>query len=349
MNTPRYFSSNDEGAVQCTLCPRRCLMAQGKVGVCKVRLVRNGNPALPFYGFITAMAVDPIEKKPLYHYRPGSEILSIGFAGCNLHCPFCQNWHISQNIKIQKTDASGRIYTPAEIISAVEKTGKAASRSIAYTYSEPLVHAEFLLDCMNEAKKSGIANVLVTNGCINSEAGEEILGLCDAVNIDLKCFSKETYENVLGGDLSAVLDFIHKAIEKGVHVEVTTLVVPDLNDSEEELDACMNFIAGLKNGEEASSGKSAVPWHLSAYHPDWKWNAPPTGNEILERTAARARKCLEYVYTGNVAGEKNNTPCPHCGKILIKRHGYNVDTSRLLLNDGIYFCASCGKKAPVRY
>jgi len=327
-------------------------MAPDRAGACKVRLNRDGKPALPFYGYITAMALDPIEKKPLYHYRPGTEILSIGFAGCNLHCPFCQNWHISQNINtqnnIQNMGAQGRVYTPVGLISAMEKTDRIASRSIAYTYSEPLVHVEFLLDCMREAKKSGIANVLVTNGCINSEAAEEILELCDAANIDLKCFSEETYSKVLGGDLSAVLGFIRKATEKGVHVEVTTLVVPDLNDSEEELNACINFMASLKNGGEASSGKSAVPWHLSAYHPDWKWNAPPTRKEFLEKTAARARKRLEYVYSGNVVGEKNNTPCPHCGKILISRRGYSVDTSGLLLKEDAYFCANCGKKAPIK-
>ena len=329
-------------------------MAPGKTGLCKVRQNRDGKPALPFYGYLTALAFDPIEKKPLYHFRPGSEILSIGFAGCNLRCPFCQNWHISQS-----TDVPGRIYSPAELIAAAEKTGRAAAisstaamRSIAYTYSEPLIHAEFLLDCMEETRKAGIANVLVTNGCINSGAASEILELTDAANIDLKCFSEETYAKVLGGDLSAVLGFIRMAAEKGVHVELTTLVVPGLNDSEEELNACADFIAGLKNDGEAIPGKSTIPWHLSAYHPGWKWNAPPTSPELLAGAAARARKRLAYVYTGNIAGEKNDTPCPHCGKILISRRSYRVDTSGLSIKEvnrkPVYFCAACGMKAPIK-
>ena len=224
--------------------------------------------------------------------------------------------------------------------------------SIAYTYSEPLVHIEFLLDCMKEARKAGIANVLVTNGCINSEAAEEILDLTDAANIDLKCFSEETYTKVLGGDLSTVLNFIETASKKGVHMELTTLVVPDLNDSEEELDACANFIANLENSAEAVSGTSKIPWHLSAYHPDWKWDAPPTAPDFLARAVARARKRLAYVYTGNVTGEKNDTQCPLCGKILISRRGYHTDTSGLFLKEEnsrlTYCCTSCGKEVPIR-
>ena len=346
MVSPRFFSSKEKGAIQCSLCPKRCLLAPGKAGACKVRLNRGGKPELPYYGFITALALDPVEKKPLYHFRPGTEILSIGFAGCNLHCPFCQNWHISQN-----TDTPGRIYSPAGIIAAAEKS-IAAMRSIAYTYSEPLVHAEFLLDCMKETRKAGIANVLVTSGCVNSEAAEEILDLTDAANIDLKCFSEDTYAKVLGGDLSAVTGFIRKAVEKEVHVELTTLVVPGLNDSEKELNACVDFIAGLDNGRRTGSGKSSIPWHLSAYHPDWKWNAPPTEPEFLAKTAAGARKQLEYVYSGNVAGEKNDTLCLHCGKILVSRRGYRVDTSGLSIKEvnrkPVYFCAACDKKVPVR-
>ena len=354
MNCPGFFTlsvkSDNETVSQkaaslcCGLCPRRCVLAAGKIGACRVRLNNAGEPALPFSGYITAIALDPIEKKPLYHFRPGTEILSVGFTGCNLHCPFCQNWHISQN-----TDVPGRFCSPAEII-AESRLNDTGIKSIAYTYSEPLIHMEFLLDCMKEARKAGIANVLVTNGCINPEAAAEILDLTDAANIDLKCFSEETYANVLGGNLPAVLLFIRMAIERGVHVELTTLVVPSLNDSEEELDACIDFIAGLGSGNAA--GKPGVPWHLSAYHPGWKWKAPPTSPELLALTAARAKKRLAFVYQGNVAGEKNDTLCPFCGKTLISRRGYRVDTPGLLLKKGeapAYFCASCGEKAPVKY
>jgi len=218
-------------------------------------------------------------------------------------------------------------------------------RSIAYTYSEPLVHIEYLLDCMKEARKAGVANVLVSNGCINSEAAAEILELTDAANIDLKCFSEETYVKILGGDLAAVTAFIRTALEKKVRLELTTLVVPGLNDSNYELDKCRDFIAELE------TGGSAVPWHLSAYHPNWKWNALPTDPDFLIAAARRAREKLLYVYTGDISPNEgfNDTLCPACGKVLVGRRGYRVDTSGLSFNtaNGIYSCASCGQKAPV--
>ena len=302
MSSPRFFSAQKEGTIQCELCPWRCLLAPGGEGRCRVRFNRNGKPELPFYGFISGLATDPIEKKPLYHFRPGTEIFSVGFAGCNLRCPFCQNWHISQT-----TELSGRRFTSAELIAAAGKSGPgyamqsiAALQSIAYTYSEPLVHIEFLLDCMKEARKAGVANVLVSNGCINSEAAGEILDLTDAANIDLKCFSEETYAKILGGDPSfqgfkAVTEFICLAVEKGVHLELTTLVVPGLNDSRAELDKCRDFIAELQ------SGGSFVTWHLSAYRPCYKWNAPATDPSSLIAAAERAREKLNFVYTGNIA------------------------------------------------
>jgi pyruvate formate lyase activating enzyme len=354
MSSPRFFTSLPEGQVQCILCPRRCLLASGKEGKCRVRFNANGKPDIPFYGFVTGLAVDPIEKKPLYHFQPGTEILSAGFAGCNLRCPFCQNWHISQN-----TNVPGSVCSPEKLIAAA-KTGQGRFTrqpsstprpQIAYTYSEPLVHIEFLLDCMAEARKAGIANVLVSNGCVNPEAAAEVLDLCDAANIDLKCFSEKTYAEVLGGDLSAVTGFIRTALEKGVHIEITTLVVPGLNDSGAELDKCRDFIAELQTGE------SAVPWHLSACHPAYKWDGAATAPQSLVSAVKRAREKLEFVYAGNIAppaGEPgfNDTLCPSCGKTLVSRRGYQVDTSGLSLKaeneKPAYFCALCGKMAPVR-
>jgi pyruvate formate lyase activating enzyme len=244
---------------------------------------------IPFYGFISALAIDPIEKKPLYHFKPGSRILSLGFAGCNLHCPFCQNWHISQN-----TDISGRWMKPGEVVSAALQHD---SPSIAYTYSEPLIHAEYLLDCMTLAREHGIANVLVTNGCINIEAAAEILALTDAANVDLKSFSAQTYQKTLSGaggkadTLKTVLEFIKLSSKMGVHIEITTLVVPGLNDSTEELDAAAQFIASVD---------SEIPWHLTRYHPDYRWNAPPTEPQFLLNTAKAAQKILRHVHTGNI-------------------------------------------------
>ena len=205
---------------------------------------------------------------------------------------------------------------------------------------------------MAEARKAGVANVLVSNGCVNPEAAAEVLALCDAANIDLKCFSEKTYAEVLGGDLPAVTGFIHAALEKGVHVEITTLVVPGLNDSGAELDKCRDFIAELQ------TGGSVVPWHLSAYHPAYKWKEAATAARSLIDATKRAREKLPFVYAGNIAppeGEPgfNDSACPSCGKTLISRRGYHVDTSGLSLKtenkNSSYFCALCEKSAPVRY
>ena len=337
----RFFTKVSKDAIQCELCPRRCVLPDGKAGSCKVRFNREGKGEIPYYGYITALALDPIEKKPLYHFRPGTEILSLGFAGCNLHCPFCQNWRISQS-----ADVPGQVYTPMDIIDAAKKSAKTAQVSIAYTYSEPLVHIEFLLDCMKEARKAGIANVLVSNGCINSKAAEEILPLTDAANIDLKCFSEETYKKVLGGDLSAVTSFIRMAVGKGVHLELTTLIVTGLNDSKAELDKCRDFIAELE------AGGKFVPWHLSAYHPDYKWKAAATSPHSIMDAVKAAKEKLSFVYAGNIA-EDNDTFCPSCGKSIIGRRGYRIDTSGLSLkneNGAVScYCSFCGEKAPVKY
>ena len=287
------FITETDGIVVCNLCPNSCHIKSGYFGACGVRGNKGGKGIIPYYGFISALAMDPIEKKPLYHFKPGSKILSLGFAGCNLHCPFCQNWHISQN-----TDIPGRWMKAGEVVSAALAQD---SPSIAYTYSEPLIHAEYILDCMELARKHEIANVLVTNGCINAEAAAKILALTDAANVDLKCFSAQTYGKTLAGGaaniavsgaknnggntadsaknsgiLNTVCEFIKLCHEMGVHIEVTTLVVPGLNDSTEELNAIAQFIASVD---------SEIPLHLTAYHPDYRWNAPPTDPNFLKKTA----------------------------------------------------------------
>jgi pyruvate formate lyase activating enzyme len=327
----------NKSVLHCDLCPHRCAIPNGRFGACGVRGNKNGTGLIPFYGNITALALDPIEKKPLFHFRPGSMILSAGFSGCNLHCPFCQNWHISRP---PSADTPGKKMQPEDIISAALHEN---TQAIAYTYSEPLVHAEFLLDCMALAHRHGLANVLVTNGCVNIEAAGEILSLTDASNIDLKCFSEDTYTRVLGGDLQTVLSFIQLACEKQVHVEITTLVVPDLNDSDAELDSCADFIASLK-------GKGDIPWHLSAYHPDYRWNAPPTDPAFLLRTKKQAGKKLAFVYTGNIGGDENNTLCPCCGAVLVRRRGYRTETPALAApreGESSFRCSQCGKKTAV--
>jgi pyruvate formate lyase activating enzyme len=232
---------------------------------------------------------------------------------------------------------------PGELIAAARSSGLS---QIAYTYSEPLIHAEFLLDCMNLARKAHMANVLVSNGCITAEAAADILPLLDAANIDLKSFSGETYARTLGGDLDATLAFIRAVYGAGVHLELTTLIVPGLNDAPEETEACADFIASLSR-----KGKAAVPWHLSAYHPAYRWDAPPTDPALLEAIARRARQVLPYVYTGNVAGTVNDTPCPHCSAALVERRAYRINTRGLILREtggkARYHCAGCGKAVPL--
>jgi len=364
MKTARFFSLDGE-AVKCGLCSHSCVIPKGSFGACGVRGNKNGKALIPLYGHVTALAVDPIEKKPLYHFRPGTKILSAGFAGCNLRCPFCQNWQISQCTKGASYDvAAGKEMTPGDLVSSAlhepqpspytgDGSPLASIMSIAYTYSEPLIHIEFLLDCMALAHKHGIANVLVTNGCINGEAASEVLALTDAANIDLKCFSAETYSKTLGGDLDSVLAFIKLALANNVHVELTTLVVPGLNDTIEELDACAAFIASLgsaANLRAASLG--AVPWHLSAYHPEYRWNAPPTDPEFLLRIKKRVSAALPYVYTGNIPGEENATLCPGCGKPIVRRFGYRVEITGLAPpaeGEAYFSCAHCGINTGIVY
>jgi pyruvate formate lyase activating enzyme len=338
--------SETAGIPICGLCPHRCRLAPGRTGLCRARKNDAGRLSLPLYGRVTALALDPIEKKPLYHFRPGTEILSAGFAGCNLRCPFCQNWHISQ-----ETDDPGRDLSPAELIAAAENAGG----QIAYTYSEPLVHIEYLLEAMTLARGAGIANVLVSNGCINAEPAAEIIPLLDAANIDLKCFSRESYAKILGGSLDAVKSFIAAAYAAGVHLEVTTLIVPGFNDSDAEFDAAAEFLASLcsPRSEEAEqrartgAALHEIPWHLPAYHPAYQWDAPPTDPFLLIALAGRARQKLPYVYTGNISGGLGDTACPRCGKILVSRRGYRVNTGGLAAGrTAAYRCVHCGETAP---
>ena len=346
----RYLDAPDAGAgespafLECALCPRRCRIGSGATGSCGVRRNQDGKAALPYYGLITALAEDPIEKKPLYHFRPGSSILSLGFALCNLRCPFCQNWSISQQGQgIPRSGGSGQI--PGRRLSPAQAAALARDRGfaqIAYTYSEPLIHIEWLLECMALCRREGIANVLVTNGCVNSDPAAEILALTDAANVDLKCFSAETYEKVLGGNLEAVLRFVEAARRAGTHLEITTLVVPGLNDSDAETRLCAEFIAGLS---------PEIPWHLSAYHPDYRYGAPATTAAALASIARMGREQLRYVYTGNIPGENNDTLCHHCGATLVSRRGYRVDARGLAAEETprgrVCRCARCGERVPI--
>lgn len=258
---------------------------------------------LPFYGVLSSVAVDPVEKKPLYHFYPGSAILSVGFYGCNFRCPFCQNYTISQY-----TERSAHRISPAAL---VREALRANSFGIAYTYSEPLVHFEYVLDSAKAAREAGLKNVLVSNGYLNPEPTEELLPWIDAANIDLKAWNEEFYRKEAKGTLQPVLEFIRNASSR-IHLEVTTLVIPGVNDKPDEIEEAARFLASLNR---------KIPYHLTCYYPRYKYTVRPTREEDLEPLIQRARKHLAFVYAGNTGGG-NVTVCPSCSQEVIRRMGY---------------------------
>jgi pyruvate formate lyase activating enzyme len=324
-----YWRAEADGAVACELCPHACRIAEGRAGLCKVRRNEGGRLALPYYGLISSLAIDPIEKKPLHHFLPGSAVFSAGFVGCNMRCPFCQNWRISQEIPSELKALSPK--------ALVEAALRSDSPSLAYTYSEPCVHFEFLMEAMAAARSAGIRNVLVTNGCLAGGPARELLALTDAVNVDLKSWSREAYSKILGGKKEAVLEFIRIASSL-CSLEVTTLVVPGLSDSREGVIAISEFLASLSPD---------IPLHLSAYHPDWKHSEPSGPPELLIELSELARDKLRYVYIGNMAGTRADTLCPSCGATVIRRLGYRVDMAGLSAAGASASCVACGRALPI--
>lgn len=321
----KYFSRDGDDVV-CSLCHHGCRIAPGRAGACRVRRNDGGSLALPYAGKASAVAVDPIEKKPLYHFMPGSRTLSVGYLGCNLRCPFCQNHGISQTV-----DAPTEPVDPASLVEAARRTG---CPSIAHTYSEPLVHAEFVVACMRAAREAGLLNVLITNGSASNEAARDVLELCDAVNVDVKAWDGDFYARELGGELDETLAFVKVAVRMGVHVEATTLVIPGRNDDEKQIAEIASFLASLS---------PEIPYHLSAYRPMYRYSIPPTKDATIRRLASVASGRLRHVYAGNLGAEPQETRCAACGATLVKRRGYAVDPSGLS-DDGT--CAACGSRAP---
>lgn len=322
----RYYRKYRDDTVVCLLCHHRCHIQPGSLGACRVRLNDGGRLALPFYGLASAFSVDPIEKKPLYHFLPGSNTYSAGYVGCNLHCPFCQNFGISQS-----TDVAVTRIDPAALVRAALDSG---CPSIAHTYSEPVVHAEFVEASMKEAKAAGLRNVLVTNGCAAPDAAISLLTLCDAVNVDLKSWDEAFYHSELGGDLETVKSFIETAFRSGVHVEVTTLVIPGKNDGDWHMEGIAAFLESLS---------SDIPLHISSYRPMYRYTIPATSAATIHRLVKTAGKRLRYVFAGNVSGERSITECRACGAVLIARHGYVVDVTGLSGSR----CSSCGAESPI--
>lgn len=317
-----YYNKKGDG-VQCGLCPHNCILKNGKTGICGVRENKDGKLYTLNYGEITSCAMDPIEKKPLYHFYPGREIFSIGTKGCNLKCPFCQNWSISQDL-----EAKSSYRSPEETVKMALASG---SMGIAYTYSEPLVWFEYVKDTALIAKENGLKNVLVTNGYVNPEPLQELTGFIDAMNIDLKCYSSDAYSRVLKGGLDAVKNSIKMAYELGCFIEITTLIVTDVNNNLDEMMGIAEFIASIDK---------RIPWHLSRYYPSYKYNKPATDVEFLTDVWESGIEILDYVFTGNLhpTDARSDTVCPKCHTVVISRNGYHTVIKEL--EDGK--CAQCG-------
>ncbi len=314
----RYYQPVGEGDVRCLLCPKECLVRPGRAGFCRVRKNVGGRLVTTNFARVSSYAVDPIEKKPLYHYYPGSSVFSVGTVGCNFACRYCQNWTIAHDVSAPTVELG-----PEELVARCVGYRRRDRRciGIAYTYSEPVVWYEYVLEAATLARRAGLKNILVTNGSINQEPLGELLACTDAMNIDVKSFDNGYYTRICSGLLAPVKCTVETGLRLGVHVEVTTLIVSGLNDSDGEVAALAAWLGALNPD---------VPLHLARYFPNYKLDLPATRTEDLERLAEVAREHLHYVYLGNVWGAGgNSTYCPGCGALLLRRHGLALEESRL--------------------
>lgn len=329
MRKASYWEAKPDDVVLCLLCPQYCNIKPGKVGVCRARKNVAGELVSLNYGEITSFALDPIEKKPLYHFCPGSDILSVGTKGCNLSCGFCQNWHISQ------ADTETHSITSKALAEVVANYGrKGESIGLSYTYSEPLIWFEFVLETARLVHEKGSKNVLVTNGHINENPLRELLPYIDAMNVDVKAFSPLFYAKVCSGKLEPVLRTARLAREAGCHIEITNLIIPGLNDAEDEVGKLVDWVAQTLG--------DTTPLHFSRYYPAYKFKQPPTPIAALRRAAEIAGEKLKYVYLGNVPGKEGaDTVCYECGKTVIERTVFGV--AEIHVRDAK--CGYCG--API--
>ena len=329
MQPARYWERLAEDRVICRLCSHGCHIAAGGLGLCGVRANQAGELFSMNYGRLAAAAVDPIEKKPLFHFLPGTLAYSVASVGCNLSCQFCQNFEISQYPRLTGRIA-GDNCAPDE---AVRQAVKSGSRTIAYTYTEPTIFMEYVFDTARLAREQGLRNILVTNGFTSTEViRTEFPQLIDAANVDLKSFSERFYRELCGARLKPVLQAIEAYLAAGVWIEVTTLLIPGENDSDEELKQIARFIKGLS---------SQIPWHISRYYPRYSYHkAPPTDAAALERARnIGLAEGLEFVYIGNVVGQVGeNTVCPACGRDVIARKGFSI----VAMNMHGSLCGHCG-------
>ncbi len=324
------------GRVRCTACAHRCVIPEGQRGICKVRFNQDGRLRVP-WGYTAGLNSDPIEKKPFFHAFPGALALSFGMLGCDLHCSFCQNWLSSQALRDPAAAAGIREITAEEIVRLAQATG---SEVVTSTYNEPLITTEWAVEVFRFARKAGLFTAYVSNGHATPEVLEYLDPWIDLYKVDLKALRPETYREV-GGALEPVLETIRHLHAMGKWVELVTLVVPGLNDGEAELTEMAEFIRGLSPD---------IPWHLTAYHPDYKMHSPgPTPPATLEWALRIGRQAgLHFVYAGNLPGRlrgAEDTLCPDCGEVLIERRGFQVLTLHL---DGDR-CPNCGREIPGRW
>ncbi len=322
-----------DGKVRCYACDHRCVIFPDKRGICQVRFNQNGVLYVP-HGYVGALQCDPIEKKPFFHVRPGSRALTFGMLGCNLHCPYCQNWITSQTLR-DKNAGAPPLEISAEELVALAKTYNA--RMVASSYNEPLITSEWAVDVFKSAKQQGFLTGFISNGHATREVLEYLCPHLDCYKIDLKTMRDKNYR-VLGAVLKNVLDGIAMVHEMGFWLEVVTLVIPGFNDSDEELREAAKFIAGLS---------PEIPWHVTAFHKDYKMTDPentPAGT-LIRAAEIGYEAGLHFVYTGNLPGQTGryeNTYCPGCGVLLIERYGFFVQQNRL--KDGK--CPDCGQEIP---
>ncbi len=325
-----FYDKKDAFGVECFLCNHRCKIANGKCGICQVRENQSGKLFTQSYGRVVATNLDPIEKKPFFHMLPGSNSFSIAALGCNFHCGFCQNWEISQAGEARRLGVESHEMAPEQVVSRAQECG---AGSISCTYTEPTIFFEYAYDIAKVAEQKGIYVNFVTNGYMTPQAIEVVRPYLDACNVDLKSFSDEFYQSVCGARLEPLLESIRTMKKLGLWIEITTLLIPGMNDSSDELSKMAEFIVSL--GPQ-------TPWHISRFHPDFKYvDKPPTPLMDLRKAADIGRKAgLYYVYIGNVAGEGEDTYCHECKKPIIKRMGFSILDYKV---KG-YKCGYCGAR-----
>ena len=329
MYPAEYQEILEDQQVRCRLCPHFCLLGEGEPGKCNVRINRGGRLFSEGYGILSGISTDPIEKKPLYHFFPGRSILSIGGFGCNMTCDFCQNCGISQIDHRILSHHPSR--DPGDIVN--KAVLHRDNIGLAYTYNEPTVYYEYMVHCAGLIRERGLKNVMVTNGYINREPLEKLLSLMDAFNVDLKSMRNAFYRERSGATLKPVLETIQRIATSKAHLEITFLIIPGQNDSQEEWDEMIGWLSD-------NTGPETV-LHVSRYFPRYRLNAPPTELGTIGRFMRAARKRITYVYPGNAPNLDNNTYCPECGNLLIER---DQSHTRIAGIDDSTKCTRCGHR-----